>query len=464
MFIKLNSFSSILLITLIYNIFCDHNIYLNQFSIYFNRAYNKYNIEKELGKNSVDHFLFNNIYSSITIGQYPKLIYIFLTFNDTNINITSSKYLDAISFNKDLYKNDTIIQKDKIQFPKMDNLLDLNFNLNINENDLKEEKEQISYLGLKYTNIKNSFINQLKDNNMIINRVFSVLYKENSIRDDPQFEGQILFGLLPHDVTTRYKKEDLFWTPIIDKNKNEKDLKWEIKFDSIFYNNEKNSIDIKEAEFDLNFNLIIGPEEFRQKILNNYFEKFIKEKLCKEEIVYNKINKEFYIAYSCKHHYDIEDFPTLSFYSKDLNGSYTLDYNQLLCVFKERVFLRVIFKKNEDNKKWILGRAFMEIFPIVFDADNKRIGFYKIKISENHPLLLFFFFIFSISIFGIFFYRGLQIEKVEKLELAKNKKDDDYKKENKKNDKNNTSQKEIINENKNNDEKYKLLENDEKIK
>ena len=457
MFIKLKLFESILLIIIIYDISCDYNIYLNQFSIHFNRVFNKYSIEKEFGQNSVDHFLFNKIMSSIKIGKYPQLIYIFLVFNASSINITSSKYLNAISFNKELYKNNSIIQRDKIQFPKMETLLDLNFNLNINVTDLKEEKDQISYLGLKYSKNKNSFINQLKENKIIINRIFTVLYKENSINDDTQFDGQILFGLLPHDLTSRYQEKDLFWTPINNQNKNEDDLIWEIKFDSIFYNNEEESIKVKEAEFDLNLNIIVGPEEYRQKIFNNYFERFIKQKLCKEEIMYNNLDKQFYIGYSCKHDFDIEDFPTLSFYSKDLNGTYTFNYNQLLCVFKDRVFLRIIFKKNGDNKKWILGRAFMELFPVVFDLDNNRIGLYKIQLDENHPLFVFIFLILVTSIFGGFFYKGIQIEKKEKLELAKTKKDDDYKKEKENNDNNEISQKEIINEKQNIDENTKLL-------
>ena len=133
----------------------------------------------------------------------------------------------------------------------------------------------------------------------------------------------------------------------------------------------------------------------------------------------------------------------MSFYSKDLNGTYTFNYNQLLCVFKDRVFLRIIFKKNGDNKKWILGRAFMELFPVVFDLDNNRIGLYKIQLDENHPLFVFIFLILVTSIFGGFFYKGIQIEKKEKFELAKTKKDDDYKKEKENNDNNEISQKEI---------------------
>lgn len=452
----------ILLIIKIIYIYCNYDIYRDQFSVYFNRAFNTYNNEKELNDESVNYLLYNNIFSTVKIGKSQELIYLFLTFNHSNISIISSNYLNSISYNKELSTNDTILKKDIIQFPKTDISLDFQFFLNLKENDLSGN---ISYLGLglKNENNKNSFISQLKQNNIIKNRRFSILYKENSISDVSEFEGQILFGLLPHEMTSRYNEKELFWTSIIDKNDNINDLKWKIKFDGIYYNEEKESINIKEAEFDLSLNLIIGPEEFRQKIVKNYFERFISEKLCEEEIFYNKKDNQFYLAYSCNQDYDIEDFPTLSFYNKELNGSFIMNYNQLLCIYKGKVYLKIVFKKNPENKKWILGRAFMEVFPLIFDVDNKKIGYYKIKFSENHPIFLFIFFIFAIIIFGYFFLKGLQYQKKQNMELIKKKKDDNYQGDNKEKKQNkNISQTNNNKEIKNIDEKTYLKNGDGK--
>ena len=433
----------ILLIIKIIYIYCNYDIYRDQFSVYFNRAFNTFNNEKELSDESINYLLYNNIFSSIKIGKCKEPIYLFLTFNHTSINIFSFNYLNTISYDKELSKNDIILKKDLIQFPKSDSLLDILFCLNIKDNNVNDKYDNNSYLGLGIKNEKNekSFINQLKQNNIIKKRIFSILYKENSITDYSQFDGQILFGLLPHEMTKRYNEKDLFWTSIIDKSDNITDLKWTIKFDVIYYIEEIDSINIKEAEFDISFNLIIGPEEFREKILKTYFERFISEKICKEEILYNKKDNQFYFAYSCDQHYDIEDFPTLSFYSIDLNESFTMNYNQLLCVYKDKVYLKVVFKKNVENNKWILGRAFMEVFPLVFDVDNKKIGSYKIKINENHPVFLFLFFIFAFILFGIFFYKGLQFEKKQNIELIRKKKDDNYQEDNKEKKKNIENQK-----------------------
>ena len=65
----------------------------------------------------------------------------------------------------------------------------------------------------------------------------------------------------------------------------------------------------------------------------------------------------------------------------------------------------------------------MEVYPLVFDLDNKKIGFYKIKISGDYYI---FVSIFLSSIFIIIFmayFRGLNILKNEKLNKEKNEKD-----------------------------------------
>ena len=103
----------------------------------------------------------------------------------------------------------------------------------------------------------------------------------------------------------------------------------------------------------------------------------------------------------------------------------------------------------------------MEVFPLVFDIDNKRIGYYKVKISDNHPLLLFFIFVFFLALFIYFLNKGFQYEKMKNMELIKRKKDDNYiennkEKENKEIQKN-LAKKEGKNEEGDMDEKAKLL-------
>ena len=392
----------------------DYEVYKNQFSIFFKRDIKKVNKEQKLGDEAINNLLYNNIYSKVNIGNNQILTNLYLSFNNSDLKIIS------FSSNKNKKKKSSFI------FPKSYQQINLTY---LPEEPNTAQNKNFSYLGLSlFNNNKNkfSFINQLKENKIIEKRIFSVLFKEKSITGDSVNDGQILFGLYPHDMTSRYNENDLKWVPVIDK-----DL-WKIKFDEVKFYNEENAFNVNEVEFDIGMNLIVGPEEYRIKMYENFFKKQIEDKLCKEEIFFNKKDNHFYTTFSCGMDLEVNDFPTLSFYSKNLNYSIVLDYYQLLCIFERKIYFKVVFKKKAENKKWIFGRSFMEIYPLVFDVDNQKIGFYKVELSTDHPLILTFFFVVVIIIIIITIYRGNQMMKKENEEKEKKQKEeikDDLKKE-----------------------------------
>ena len=402
---------------------CNYEVFNNQFSIYFKREYKKIGTDKNFGDEAVNNLLYNNIFSTVIIENNKNPINLFLSFNNSDIKIILST-----PNQKDTESNNTFI------FPKSQQKLNLNYE-SLNPNN-KEKEKNISYLGLSLINNnknKNSFINQLKENKIIEKRIFSVLFKENSITADSIWDGQILFGLYPHDMTSRYEEKDLNWISINKLGLNA----WSIKFDSIKYHKEETSFNVKEVEFDIGLNLLIGPEEYKIKIYENFFKRQIENKICKEEIFFNKKDNQFYLTYSCDMDLEVNDFPSLSFYSKELNYSLILDYPQLLTIFQKKVYFKVVFKRKAENKKWILGRGFMEIYPLVFDVDNKRIGFYKTELGGQH---FFVFIIFLVGIFiilGVTFHRGRQLIKEEKEAKEKEKSGEKENKENIKKEENN---------------------------
>ena len=409
----------LLLIALNHFILSDYEVYKNQFSIFFRREIKKINKEQNLGDEAINNLLYNKIYSQVNIGNNKIPTIIYLSFNNWDIKIISSSSIK----NKE--------EKSLFTFPKSYQQLNLSY---LSEEPNNDQSKNFSYLGLSLLhNDKNkfSFINQLKENKIIEKRIFSVLFKEKSITGDSVNDGQILFGLYPHEMTSRYNENDLKWVQIQDR-----DL-WQIQFDEVKFNNEENSISIKEVEFDIGMNLIVGPEEYRIKIYENFFKKQIEDKLCKEEIFFNKKDNQFYITYSCSMDLEVNDFPTLSFYNKNLNYSIVLDYYQLLCIFERKIYFKVVFKKKAENKKWIFGRSFMEIYPLVFDVDNKKIGFYKVELSTDHPLILTFFFVVVIIIIIITIYRGNQMMKKENEEKEKKQKEEKEIKADLKKDENN---------------------------
>ena len=399
---------SIVLALIVINnlILCNYNLYENQISIYFNKFSNRNNNKEQVfGDEIITNLFYNNIFSHIKFGTNKNDMFLYLTFNNSNIKIISP------------LPNTKGKQKDIFAFPKEKKELNLNYLLDKPDT---AKNDNISYLGLSlYDNEKNefSFINQMKENKIIIKRIFSVLYKDKSITDDPMFDGQILFGIYPHEMTSRYNLNNLKWVPI-------KDNTWKINFDLIKFNNEE-KLNTTEVEFDIGLNLMIGPEEYRQKVYENYFRKYIDKEICKEEIFFNKRDNQFYLAYSCKYDLDLDDFPTINLYNKILNYSIVMDYNQLLCVYRGIVYLKVVFKKKAENKKWIFGRAFMELYPLIFDVDNRTIGFYKVEIGQDSLFVIIFLFltIFIVTIYSI--HRGNQMMKEEN----KNKKEKEKEKE-----------------------------------
>ena len=202
-----------------------------------------------MGDEAINNLLYNNIYSTITIGNNTTPINIFLLFNNSDIYI------------KEASKNKNTLEKDKFLFLRAKQELNLSFL----SSGINEKEGNNSYLGLSLMNNdknKLSFINQLKDKKIIEKRIFSVLFKERNITADSTFDGQILFGLYPQEMTSRYEEKNLNWIPLLNNGNGS----WELKFDSVKYHNDEDAFNVNEVEFDLGMNLIIDPEEYRIKI------------------------------------------------------------------------------------------------------------------------------------------------------------------------------------------------------
>ena len=67
----------------------------------------------------------------------------------------------------------------------------------------------------------------------------------------------------------------------------------------------------------------------------------------------------------------------------------------------------------------------MELYPLVFDVDNKRIGFYKVEISQDYLSVIIFLFLTIFIVAGISIYRDYQMknEEIKKNEENQTKKE-----------------------------------------
>ena len=266
------------------------------------------------------------------------------------------------------------------------NIIGLGLNPNINNKKNKNEESL-------------SFMEQLKRKNYIAKKIFTPLTGDDSIDEGRFYDGHILIGVLLHEVNPFYEEKDLKWISMKDNTKTP-NRNWHINFDIVKYNNEiiKDSMTI----LDLSLNAIIAPESFRQKLIKGFFKRHLDNKKCEENLFFNLKDEEHYIYYSCSNEAEFIEIPKLSFYSKALNETFELTFDTLFTKYKTKFFFNVIFrKKAQDN--WVLGQLFLNNYKFVFDTEEERIGYYKIKIQENHPYIALLSIVIAFVIFFIIY-------------------------------------------------------------
>ena len=264
----------------------------------------------------------------------------------------------------------------------------------------KTQKEIIQYvnglgLGFNSKNSSLSFLNKLKEKKYIHEKVFSFLFGDDSFSENRIYDGQILFGCFPHEVSPYFDGIELYYISLKEKD----NKKWHITFDSVKY--KEDELKDRTAELDINLRIIVGPENFRKKLTYTFFRDFIENKQCKESVFTSKKDGEKYIFYSFDKDVQFKEIPELSFYSKDLNETFKISFSNLFIKYRERYYFNMVFKKKPDNK-WIFGQIFFNMYRFVFDLEEGKIGYYKSYSSKNHPMIV----LACIVVFALIFIGG----------------------------------------------------------
>ena len=139
--------------------------------------------------------------------------------------------------------------------------------------------------------------------------------------------------------------------------------------------------------------LIIGTDEYKKKIDDLIFNDLISKKICsREETTFKDIEKgtnEIYYVYYCSssdfmgNKYTIDKtyyntFPSLEFYIKESNMTFTLNKENLFYKIYKRVYFLIVFKKNGNAHNICkLGEPFFSHFQFTFDQERKIVGFYN---------------------------------------------------------------------------------------
>ena len=158
---------------------------------------------------------------------------------------------------------------------------------------------------------------------------------------------------------------------------------------------ESNNIILSDTKIDLlaSRGLIIGTNDYKNKIDQLVFNDLINKRICfREETNFKDEEKglnDIYYVYYCDrklfigNKYTVQKspfntFPSLEFYLKEKNMTFTLTNDNLFHEIYNRSYFLVTFKKSGDNNNiWKLGEPFLSHFQLTFDQDKKLIGFYN---------------------------------------------------------------------------------------
>ena len=262
-----------------------------------------------------------------------------------------------------------------------------------------------------------SFITQMKNNNIITDKIFFIGY--NNENDN----GEIIFGAYPHEIKNKYCKSCNENDYIeMEYAANEIEVVWSVK--GYVYSGEDKIFNyLSPILFELNQGFIIGSYNYKLRIEKNFFNEKISKNECFKREIYIQTN--FYDGYYCKKNVDVTKFENLTIVIDKI--SYTIEflYKDLFIENDDYVYFNVLFTQEEDTLKnsFILGKPFFKKYPVVFNVNRKKekIGFYNnlflVEENENHTIhnndnnnsnnynkLTFILIIIGICILGLLIY------------------------------------------------------------
>ena len=235
---------------------------------------------------------------------------------------------------------------------------------------------------------KTNLISQLKKKNYINEYIWTIKYLL------PE-EGTIIIGSKPHFFNTNSFYMSQYCEMKAIQNQSP-ETAWSFQLNEIRIvskDSKKYILSDKKVDFLPDRGLIIGTNEYKKKIDEIIFNDLINKGICFSEVASfadseKKTNENYYIYYCNKNSF-IENkytldktyyntFPSLEFYIKESNMTFSLTKEHLFHEIYERVYFLVVFKKTENaNKIWKLGEPFISHFQLTFDQEKKIVGFYN---------------------------------------------------------------------------------------
>ena len=246
-------------------------------------------------------------------------------------------------------------------------------NINNNKGICGEMGFQIDNAPYKYYEYDN-FIKILKKNSKIEFYSWYIHYYDKPYKKNENecYDGAIIFDIYNKKFFNDFSKIKY------DNERNTinvKDLEailaWTFSFDKIYYNINDTKIEINNKESGLAFesDFVLCPEGYFESIKSKYFDYFFKNDIC----FLGKGRYNYIYCDKNKFQENIINFPELIFKNNGLNKTFILNGEDLFREYNNYLLFMISFKEYS-YKLWVLGKIFMKKYHFYFDSDKKIIG------------------------------------------------------------------------------------------
>ena len=308
-------------------------------------------------------------------------------YNTSSFDLTFSQEYHACTASEDF---------EILNFKNMETTKErLNFILT---EDTNEDIPNCLYIGLSENKNKETtfseynLITQLRQKSHIKESCWSIIfnnpikYNNNNLLVDPtellNLNGNLIIGdyLHNYDSTKFYESQMVKTYTTFESNI----MKWELKFNKIFYKYDNKEIKIFADNvilLDISNYLIVAPEDYFNSITKNFFQNYYDKDICKNHYL------EEYLTFYCEKSEkfsinEIEKFPSIFFEHIEFGYTFEISFKDLFIENDDKYWFLLVTDTYKTNT-WVLGNIFLRKYQFTFNLESKEIGFYNPNLEKK---------------------------------------------------------------------------------
>ena len=385
--------------------------------------------------NLIYDLFYRDIYTTLYVGTPPQeMLSLIRPDNQTlflNVNDCNRKKLSFIKDDSNIITKQSFNSRESTSFNKLDTITTINNNHNTKEtnflvsdtisfydsncinnlNNNQKCKTKISVdnfnfmveisqtsqlcgrIGMGYSKFTQyHFVNQLKKKKGINNYLMTLQFLDDG-------KGYLILGGFPHEYETNSKYDSNNLVTINTGSKGNVILPWSLSFIRTYIKlGEANEILVQKyalCYLVFNFGLIKGTENYKNLILQYFFQDLINKNICKmeqtEKTIFDRkassINSNgTFTMFTCNkklasNNY-IKSFPTFKLKHDNFGYIFELTYEDLFIEVNDKYYFLIIFP-DDHALQWIFGIPFLKKYQFIYDYDSYTIGYY-INYYENN--------------------------------------------------------------------------------